>query len=206
VSVPVDAVIVAGRMLNERSGGTLGNACAYEILEAASLAIRADEQRRIATLTEGDELPWPPWLEGLNGRERIQGILSAVVRCCTWDHSRGEAPGEQHCTAVMAEHFLARMLLDAVATERHRHAAGVSLDDPGPEEERLGLYRLAAADGALAERERWQAKLDAIRALLTSGPIGRSSGERYIRADLIRGVLDSQPEHLREPDPAAAGG
>lgn len=106
--------------------------------------------------------------------------------------------------------IVSRIALDAAeplirADERRRIAAGVSVDDPAPEDERLGLYRLAAANGALAERERWQAKLDAIRALLTSGPIGRSSGERYIRADLIRDVLDSQPEHLRDPAPEVSG-
>jgi len=91
------------------------------------------------------------------------------------------------------------------ADERRRIAEGIHVGAPGgnvPAGEHFGLYRLAAADGALAERERWQAKLDAIRSLLTSGPIGRASGERYIRADLIRNVLDAQPEHLTEPDPA----
>jgi hypothetical protein len=89
------------------------------------------------------------------------------------------------------------------ADERRRIAEGIHIGGPGenvPSEERLGLYRLAAADGVLAERQRWQAKLDAIRALLTSGPIGRASGERYIRADLIRSVLDAQPEHLTETE------
>jgi hypothetical protein len=51
-----------------------------------------------------------------------------------------------------------------------------------------------------AERERWQAKLDAVRALLTSGPVGLASGERYIRADLIRDVLAAEPEHLTEAE------
>lgn len=36
-----------------------------------------------------------------------------------------------------------------------------------------------------------QEKLEAIRSLLTSGPIGRVSGERYVRADFIREILDA---------------
>lgn len=43
------------------------------------------------------------------------------------------------------------------------------------------------AEAVTAERKRLT---DGIRRLLTSGPIGRQSGERYIRADLIRAVLD----------------
>lgn len=53
---------------------------------------------------------------------------------------------------------------------------------------------LVAAEPHLTAAGREQLA-DAIRGLLTSGPIGKVTGERYIRADLIRGVLDgAQPQ------------
>lgn len=69
--------------------------------------------------------------------------------------------GEPGWTQMLGKspHDLIDIALDAAAPliradERRRIAAGVSVDNPVPEDERLGLYRLAAADGALAERER----------------------------------------------------
>lgn len=40
-----------------------------------------------------------------------------------------------------------------------------------------------------SELNRLQERAAAVEALLTSGPIGRVSGERYVRADLIREAL-----------------
>jgi hypothetical protein len=135
--------------------------------------------------------------------DEVGPLIRADERECLGREQAGHQDRYHYCPTCGGDMTTepSRVIAEAVAAERRRIAAGVSVDDPAPEEERLGLYRLAAADGALAERERWQAKLNAIRALLTSGPIGRTSGERYIRADLIRDVLDSQPEHLSEAEP-----
>lgn len=46
-----------------------------------------------------------------------------------------------------------------------------------------------ATCSAVAERDQERSRLEAVDALLTSGPVGRVSGERYIRADLIREAL-----------------
>lgn len=51
-----------------------------------------------------------------------------------------------------------------------------------------------ATCSAVVERDQARSRLEAVDALLTSGPVGRVSGERYIRADLIR-------EALKEPAP-----
>lgn len=63
-------------------------------------------------------------------------------------------------------------------------------------------------DELAAENERLRAWLDAqadalegVRNLLTSGPIGQVSGERYIRADLIRAALEPP---ARTPSPCWA--
>jgi hypothetical protein len=141
--------------------------------------------------------------------EQIATDFENAVRGILHDHLGMSYRDLGHEEAVVGILEAAAAYAEAVgplirADERRRIAAGIHVGEPDenvPAEERLGLYRLAAADGVLAERERWQAKLDAIRALLTSGPVGRASGERYIRADLIRDVLDAQPEHLTETEP-----
>jgi hypothetical protein len=49
-------------------------------------------------------------------------------------------------------------------------------------------------------------RLERIRALLTSGPIGVVSGERYIRADRIRDALDGELPSPQESQPTVADG
>ena len=68
--------------------------------------------------------------------------------------------------------------------ERLQGEAGDALDQ-------LEQWR-ARAEVAEAEVERLLAAERRIAALLTSGPIGRVSRERYIRADYIRAALDAE--------------
>jgi hypothetical protein len=58
-----------------------------------------------------ETLPWPPWLEKLTDRERIHAIVRAVAACHESHRGHDDAEAhEQHCSATMAEHFLAKML------------------------------------------------------------------------------------------------
>lgn len=59
---------------------------------------------------DAGEVPWPPWLENLSDGERIAAIVSAVASCCSAPAGPGHDDGRQHCTPVMAEHFLRKML------------------------------------------------------------------------------------------------
>jgi hypothetical protein len=83
------------------------------VLEAAR-RFREELSKAIAKL-EGDQvsegLPWPPWLEKLTDRERIRAIVKAVAACYTAHPEHMDEPDlhEQHCTATMAEHFLAKV-------------------------------------------------------------------------------------------------
>lgn len=49
-----------------------------------------------------------------------------------------------------------------------------------------------------------RAAVERVEALLTSGPIGRVSGERYIRADLIRDALRAPDSPSPSPSPVSA--
>lgn len=55
--------------------------------------------------------------------------------------------------------------------------------------EQRSYVRLPNGTAVKADAASTEDKLAGIRSLLTSGPIGPFSGERYVRADLIRAVL-----------------
>jgi hypothetical protein len=145
-----------------------------------------------------------------------QPVTDAV---CT---AAGEAFANARKTGTRTVTQCLRAALEAAAPliraeERRRIAAGMSTGHPAPEGERLGLYRLAAADGALAERERIAAELnrraDGLGEYL-SGDLLFAPGTDPDRHDceLIATTLrntadvilspDRAAVNLREPDPA----
>lgn len=57
-------------------------------------------------------LPWPPWLENMSARARINAIVQAVANCADGHLAAPLDDPRQHCTPIMAEHFLAKLVAE----------------------------------------------------------------------------------------------
>jgi hypothetical protein len=133
---------------------------------------------------DADVLPWPSWLENLSNPERIRVIVAAVDACAAGHGPpvRPHEASEQHCTASMAEHFLAKMLAP----------------DPADDQVSVSQADLRARVTALADR--WERESDELRArhvaeglhpLLASGD--RDANAMRGRAADLRAVLAGDP-------------
>jgi hypothetical protein len=83
-----------------------------------------------------------------------------------------------------------------LADTRQQLDEAIDLDRSALKHQELRDERHRAVKAWHDEHKRAKAaegRLRAVEALLTSGPIGRASGERYVRADFIRAAIEAGP-------------
>lgn len=128
-------------------------------------------------------------------------------------HERGTGrcaceSAEQHEYWLAEDEAAAKTALEAAAphitaAERQRIIRITSVDNPAPDHERLGLHRLAAADGALAERKRIQGLFnDWIEILMAEPNSHPPAAWKAAFDDLINAPQPAGPDS----EPEAPGG